>query len=161
LHDLQVRKNRASLQGDQAETKAVEAQLRRAEPLLRRLQGDLNQQGEMLGLQLPGVQSARSSANRARSTNNVKQMSLAMHNYANAYGYFPRQAIHGKDGRPLLSWRVSLLPYLEQMPLYRKFRLDEPWDSPHNRALLKYMPLVYMPAEDRPGGEPHTTYYQV
>ena len=132
LHDLQVRKNRASLQGNEAEGKAVEAQLMRAEPLLRRLQAELNQ-GELLGMQLPAVQAARSAAKRATSTNNLKQLSLAMHNYANVHRYFPRQAIYSKDGKPLLSWRVALLPYLEQMPLYNKFKLDEPWDSPHNR----------------------------
>ncbi len=49
-----------------------------------------------------------------------------MHNHASVYGYYPRQAIHRKDGRPLLSWRVALLPYLQQMPLYNKFRFDEP-----------------------------------
>jgi hypothetical protein len=38
-----------------------------------------------------------------------------------------------------LSWRVKLLPYLEQDHLYRQFKLNEPWDSPHNQALLKEM----------------------
>jgi serine/threonine protein kinase len=160
LHDLQARKNRASLQGDQAEIKAVEAQLKRAEPLLDRLQGDLNQ-GPLLGLQLPGIESARTTANRTRSINNLRQLSLAMTNYNNVYQYLPKQAIHSKDGRPLLSWRVAVLPYLDQMVLYRRFRLEESWDSPHNQALLKYMPLVFMPPEDRPSSEPYTTYYQV
>jgi hypothetical protein len=160
LHDLQVRKNRASLQGDQAELKAVEAQFRRADPILQRLQAEMNQ-GELMGLQIPAVEAARTAASRAKSTNAVKQLGLAMHNYHSSYGYYPRQAIHGKDGKPLLSWRVALLPYLSQVPLYKKFRLDEPWDSPHNKALLKYMPLVYMPAEDRPEHKPYTTYYQV
>jgi serine/threonine protein kinase len=159
LHDLQVRKNRASLQGDEAEAKAVDAQLKRAEPLLRRLQSDLNQ-GELAGLQLPAVESARTAAKRAQSTNNLKQLGLAIHNFQSAMGYFPQQAIFGKDGKPLLSWRVAILPYLQQTPLYHRFKLDEPWDSPNNKALLKYMPLVYMPAEERPHSVPYTTYYQ-
>jgi hypothetical protein len=62
-------------------------------------------------------------------------------------------------GRALLSWRVALLPYLGEEALYRQFRLDEPWDGPHNKRLLRRMPAVYAP----PGGRarPYTTYYQV
>ncbi len=160
LYDLQVRKNRASLQGDQAELKAVEAQFRRADPLLQRLQTEMNQ-GELMGLQIPAIEAARTAATRAKSNNSLRQLGLAMHNYQSVYRYYPQQAIHGKDGRPLLSWRVALLPYLSQTPLHRKFRLDEPWDSPHNKALLRYMPPVYMPAEDRPENVPYTTFYQV
>jgi serine/threonine protein kinase len=160
LHDLQVRKNRAGLRNEEAERKAVDAQLQRAEPILRRLQTDLNQ-GEILGLQLPAVQAARSAATRAKSMNNLKQLSLAMHNHASLHNHLPQAAIYGKDGKPLLSWRVALLPFLEQVPLYRKFRLDEPWDSEHNRALIKYMPLVYIPPEERTSSAPYTSYYQV
>jgi Protein kinase domain/Protein of unknown function (DUF1559) len=160
LHDLQTRKNRASLRADEAEIKALDTQIQRAEPLLRRLQAELNQV-ELMGLQVPAVQAARTAANRARSTNNLKQLSLAMHNHNSVYNYLPRHAIYSKDGKPLLSWRVALLPYLEQMPLYRKFKLDEPWDSPHNKPLLKYMPLVYIPPEDVPSSELYTTHYQV
>ena len=49
----------------------------------------------------------------------------------------------GPDGRPLLSWRVHILPYLDQAALFQQFHLDEPWDSPHNRALIDKMPAVY------------------
>jgi hypothetical protein len=160
LHDLEVRKNRASLQGDEAEVKAVAEQVRRAEPILRRLQSELSQ-GQLMGLDLPGVSSVRTSANKMKSQNNLKQLSLAMHNYANSSGYLPRHAIYGKDGKPLLSWRVAVLPYLEQGPLHRKFKLDEPWDSPHNKALLKYMPPSFISPEEQPSSEPYTTYYQV
>lgn len=47
------------------------------------------------------------------------------------------------DDRPLYSWRVLLLPFLEQNGLYDQFHLDEPWDSPHNRALIDRMPSSY------------------
>src|SRR5262249_20124770 len=141
-----VRKNRASLQGDEAEVKAVEAQVRRAEPILRRIQAELSQ-GQLMGLDLPGVSAVRTSANKMKSQNNLKQLALAMHTYASSSGYLPRHAIYSKDGKPLLSWRVAVLPYLEQVPLYRKFKLDEPWDSPHNKALLKYMPPSFISPE--------------
>jgi hypothetical protein len=84
-----------------------------------------------------------------------------MHNYSSEQGSLPPAALHGKDGRPLLSWRVLVLPYIEQDGLYRQFRLDEPWDSPHNIQLLPKMPKVYSPFDGRPTSEPYTTYYQV
>ncbi len=86
----------------------------------------------------------RESAARVRSMNNLKQLALAMWNWNSTFsGHFPAAAIHGKDGKPLLSWRVKVLPFLEQEPLYRQFRLDEPWDSPHNKALIAKMPAVF------------------
>jgi hypothetical protein len=51
--------------------------------------------------------------------------------------------VYGPDGTPLLSWRVLLLPYLEQEDLYKQFKLDEPWDSEHNIRLLERMPATY------------------
>ena len=66
-----------------------------------------------------------------------------MHNYETANGVLPAAAITDKQGKPLLSWRVAILPFIEQGPLYRKFKLDEPWDSPHNKALLEHMPEAY------------------
>ena len=75
--------------------------------------------------------------------NNEKQIALAMHNYHAANDHLPPAAIKDKAGKPLLSWRVAILPYLEQAALYNKFHLDEPWDSPHNKALIASMPAVY------------------
>jgi RNA polymerase sigma factor (sigma-70 family) len=65
-----------------------------------------------------------------------------------------------RGGKALLSWRVALLPFLGEANLYKQFRLDEPWDGPHNKKLLAKMPKVYAP----PGvktREPYTTFYQV
>ena len=70
-------------------------------------------------------------------------MALAFLNYESAHGAFVGQANYDQDGKPLLSWRVHLLPYLEQQALYAEFHLDEPWDSPHNRKLIERMPEVY------------------
>jgi hypothetical protein len=54
----------------------------------------------------------------------------------------PAHAIYSADGKPLLSWRVQILPYLEEQALYEKFHLNEPWDSEHNRALIPQMPAA-------------------
>jgi RNA polymerase sigma factor (sigma-70 family) len=64
------------------------------------------------------------------------------------------------EGKPLLSWRVALLPYLDQHDLYRQFKLDEPWDSPHNKKLLAKIPPIYAPVRG-PSRVEGGTYYQV
>jgi hypothetical protein len=103
---------------------------------------------------------AKDAARRAYSQNSLKQLGIAMHNYHSTYGRLPPFAIADKDGRPLLSWRVALLPFLEQGPLYRKFKLDEPWDGPNNKKLLPLMPRLF----EIPGvktDDPDATFYQV
>jgi hypothetical protein len=84
-------------------------------------------------------------------------MALAMHNYLDTNGTFPPAAHTDKDGKPLLSWRVLILPYLEQSQLYNDFKLDEPWDGPNNKKLLERMPKVFA-VGDKPGAN---TYYRV
>lgn len=84
------------------------------------------------------------------SQNNLKQIGLAMHNYADATGRLPAN-ITDPDGKPLLSWRVAILPYLEQEALYRQFKLDEPWDSEHNKKLADVVLKVYTCPLEQPG----------
>jgi hypothetical protein len=84
------------------------------------------------------------AAARSQQANNLKMMALAMHDYSEDHGTLPSAAIWSKDGRPLLSWRVLILPYIEHQNLYKEFHLDEPWDSPHNLRLLPRMPRVYV-----------------
>jgi prepilin-type processing-associated H-X9-DG protein len=113
--------------------------------------------GVMVALLLPAAQSAREAARRAQCVNNFKQIGLAFHNHHATNDVFPSD-IYSKDGKPLLSWRVAILPYVEQQTLYKKFKLDEPWDSPNNRPLLKEMPKVYLcPTLANPDGG-MTTY---
>ena len=68
-----------------------------------------------------------------------------MWNYHDTHDRLPPAVVYGEDGRPLYSWRVLLLPYIEQEDLYKQFHLDEPWDSPHNLSLLERMPSTYAP----------------
>ena len=97
-----------------------------------------------MGLASSIVEPVQESAIRSVCINNEKQIALAIHNYnASHKNLFPPAYSTGPDGKPLLSWRVLILPYLEQGSLYKEFHLDEPWDSPHNRALIARMPEVY------------------
>jgi len=88
-------------------------------------------------------------------------MAVAIHNYHDAEGKLPPAALRGKQGEPLLSWRVLLLPYLGQGDLHHEFHLDEPWDSEHNIQLLPRMPRVSAPFSGKATPAPYTTYYQV
>jgi hypothetical protein len=99
------------------------------------------------------------AAMRALTANRMQQIGLALHNHNDHLGYLPPAAIRSRDGKPLLSWRVAILPYIEGESLYRQFRLDEPWDSPHNSALLPRMPEVFHLAYD-PYTPAHMTYFQ-
>jgi hypothetical protein len=96
-----------------------------------------------VGLLLPAVQKVREAAGRTQSMNNLKQIGLAMHSYNDVYGSFPPAYRAGKGGKALLSWRVLILPFIDQDALYKEFHLDEPWDSEHNKKLIARMPKVY------------------
>lgn len=111
-----------------------------------------------LAAAVPALQASRASATRAAATNNLKQIGLAFHNFADAHGQFPSDIL-APDGTPLLNWRVQLLPFLEQQALFNELRLDEPWDSPHNAPLLEKMPTVFqVPGAEPPG--PGQTFYR-
>jgi hypothetical protein len=113
----------------------------------------------LIGLLLPAVQKVREAAGRVQGQNNLRQIALAMHNYHNANGRMPAHAIYAKDGKtPLLSWRVAILPYIEQDNLYKQFKLDEPWDSPNNKRLIPLMPQVYAVPGAQAAGPGHTQY---
>ena len=90
---------------------------------------------------IPAVGGARQAAGRVEDTNRLKQLALAMLNYESAHRQLPGD-IYNEQGEPLLSWRVRLLPFMEESNLYQQFRLDERWDSEHNRPLLEQMPAV-------------------
>jgi RNA polymerase sigma factor (sigma-70 family) len=97
-----------------------------------------------------------------RSASNLSRIAKAIHAHLQANNRdFPAAAIVSRDGTPLLSWRVTILPYLgeSEKALYAQFKLAEPWDSPHNKALLAKMPKVYFPLVSKEG-EKNVTYYQ-
>jgi type II secretory pathway pseudopilin PulG len=112
-------------------------------------------------LLLPAVQQAREAARRTQCKNNLKMIGLAMHNYHDAHGCFPPVASYDAQGRPLLSWRVFILPFVEETALYQKFNLSEPWDSPQNLPLMQQMPSVYLCPSDPAVGTTNTSYFAV
>jgi hypothetical protein len=79
----------------------------------------------------------------AKSFNNLKQIGLALHNFHDMYNHLPPAVVMGPDEKPWHSWRIFLLPYLEEAALYNQYKFDEPWNCPNNKKLLEKMPAVY------------------
>jgi hypothetical protein len=104
---------------------------------------------------VPAVRKVREAADRTTSQNNLHLIGLAMHNYHDSHKSFPPPVQYGPDNKPLLSWRVLILPYLEQDNLFHQFHLDEPWDSPHNSQFLDMMPKVYASPTQKSTQETH------
>jgi hypothetical protein len=102
--------------------------------------------------------SPKEAAARVQSQHNLREIALAMVNYHTANRRFPAAFISGRDGEPLLSWRVTLLPYMDQKSLYEQFHLDEPWDGEHNKALIEKMPQVYAAPGSKVAKEFKTNY---
>ena len=102
-----------------------------------------------LAVLLPAVDAAREASRRSSCSCNLKMIGLALQNYADVYKSFPPAYITDGRGDRMHSWRVLILPYLEQKPLYDQYDFSEPWNGPHNRLLAKYMPPVYRcPSDD-------------
>lgn len=97
------------------------------------------------------VVAAREAARRAQCLCNLCQITLALHNYHVAYGSFPPAHVDDADGKPMHSWRVLLLPFMEQQTLYSAYNLSEPWDSPGNRKLVRQMPPLFACPSRHPG----------
>jgi hypothetical protein len=96
-----------------------------------------------------------------KSSNNLKQLALGMMNYADVHrGQMPPATVYNKDGKALYSWRVLILPYIEEDNLYKQFKLDEPWDSANNKPFLEKMPKLFAPVAGETK-EKYATYYQV
>jgi len=108
-----------------------------------RIAFDAQAVGRLLDALKAPIAAARAGAQRDQAMNQLRQICLAVLNYEHEHKGFPPRATSGPDGKPLLSWRVLILPYLEQQTLFQQFHLNEPWDSPHNRTLIAKMPAVY------------------
>lgn len=111
----------------------------------------------LAALLLPAVQSVRGAAERVQSMNNLRELALALQNYQDMNGRLPPAVLSDGKGLPY-SWRVAVLPYMEQHALYEAYHRDQPWDSAANREVLAQMPRPFR-RPGQPAGE--TTHYQV
>jgi hypothetical protein len=95
------------------------------------------------GLLQPAIQQARFAVRKMSCTDKIRQIVIAIHVYHDVHDAFPPLYTVDKDGKPLHSWRVLLLPFLEQTALYDAIRHDEPWDSEHNKQFHDMILDVY------------------
>jgi hypothetical protein len=114
--------------------------------------------GCVLALVIPAVGAVRGAAARAQSTNNLKQLGLAVHNYEATYGELPPAVVRDADGKPLYSGRVLLLPFLEQSALFNQWKKDEAWNGPTNGAISKTVLKVFMDPADQDQVTARTDY---
>jgi len=107
------------------------------------------------------LHSHREDIKRLVCESTLKKIGRALHNYHDAYGCFPPAYVADAEGKPMHSWRVLLLPYLEEDALYQKYCFDEPWDGPSNRTLAATAPSCYRccSAEIAEPGSPQVTHY--
>jgi hypothetical protein len=113
---------------------------------------------QAVALLKPLIAGAGTSAARQESLKQLMQIGIALHSHHDVHKAFPPAAVYDKQGKPLLSWRVAVLPYLGENALFKQFKLDEPWDSPHNKKLVAQMPQVYRSPLSRKGDEGKTVY---
>jgi len=108
--------------------------------------------GILIALLLPAVQQAREAARRTQCKNNLKQIGLAIHSYHDIYGLAPAAHLNDSDDIPRLSWRISVLPFLDDGLRYNSYQFNEAWDGPTNALLANPALQVYVcPSIDKPG----------
>jgi prepilin-type processing-associated H-X9-DG protein len=94
----------------------------------------------------------REASRRTQCRFNLNQIGMALHNYHDKYGSFPPAYVADENGRPMHSWRVLLLPFIEETALYEKYRFDEPWNGPHNKKLADtILPIFNCPSDEHGG----------
>lgn len=170
MAELVLSEQQSRPQGDQAVSIAM-AVLKLAAPMLQsvkitvdggtvQLKASLpnDPSAALRALLLPLVQAARDRSARVFSKNNLKKIGLALHNYHDRAGHFPAANLVSQGGKHRHSWRVEILPYIDEGPLYQQYRFDEPWDSEDNKKVLAQMPAVYRNPLDRTGST-STSYF--
>ncbi|QDU95332.1 DUF1559 family PulG-like putative transporter [Lignipirellula cremea] len=110
-------------------------------------------------LLFPAISTPREASRRSHCSNNLKQIGLALHGYHDQYRVFPPAFITDENGRPMHSWRVLILPYMEYGELYKEYNFDEPWDGPKNRQLMEQCPPIFHCPSDE--GDKNSTRYRV
>ena len=115
----------------------------------------------LIALLLPATQAAREAARRSQCSNNLKQIGLGIHSYHDVYKCFPAAVLTDEDGQPMRSWRVAILPFIEQQPLFEEYDFSEPWDGPSNQALHGVSLPAYRCPSDAGPDSVETSYVMI
>ena len=118
--------------------------------------------GVLFVLLMPRTGGHGPASRRLACSNNLKQIAIALHNYHDVYGSFPPAYVPDKNGRPMHSWRVLILPFMDHKALYDLYRFDEPWDGPNNAKLgAQYVSIYGCPSDAHADGNTDTSYVAV
>jgi prepilin-type processing-associated H-X9-DG protein len=117
--------------------------------------------GFLVAVTLPALQRPRIGGRRDACVHRLRILGAALHAYSEVYGTYPPAFVRGPDGKPWHSWRVLLLPYLEQKVLYEQYDFSEPWNGPNNIGLTSQTPYDYWCPSDRQGASGSTSYSAV
>ena len=109
---------------------------------------------------LPAFQGEGTPRRRSQCTNNLKQIGLGLQNYYDVFKCFP-PVYTDENGKPMHSWRVRILPFIEQRALYDRYDFNEPWNGPHNSLLAKEMPTCFRCPEDKANPGTNTDYVAI
>ncbi|HUY92074.1 MAG TPA: DUF1559 domain-containing protein [Pirellulales bacterium] len=110
---------------------------------------------------LPAFHDERTPWRHIQCVNNLKQIGLGLQNYNDVYKCFPPVYTTDENGKPMHSWRVLILPFIEQQALYKRYDFNEPWDGPHNSLLAKEMPACFRCPRDTANPGTNTDYVAV
>ncbi len=117
--------------------------------------------GGMAGMLIRAVDQAREAARASQCLCILCMIARSLcYNYHETYGSFPPAYVADATGKPMHSWRVLILPFLEQSTLYQSYSMAEPWDGPNNRKLLAQRPNIYA-CPSRLGGPTLTSYVAI
>ena len=161
LHELLAKA--AKFVGEQKDVQEIVDAEKLLEALRPKVDGDrvtlTADEAKLTEVLAPAAAKLRALAVKNAAADNVRRLGVALHHYHDANGRFPTVGNFDKQGRPLLSWRVHLLPHLGEQKLYKEFHLDEPWDSEHNKKLVAKMPKVFAnPAVPKLAADGKTTF---
>jgi Protein of unknown function (DUF1559) len=115
----------------------------------------------LAALLLPAVTSQPRPHRRFECANHLKQIGIALHTYHDTYGSFPPAYVADENGKPMHSWRVLLLPFMEEQPIYNQYDFSEAWDGPNNIRLAPMISHLYGCPSDATSGLPSQTSYVV
>ena len=110
---------------------------------------------------VPSLQSTRTVARRVHCASNLRRIGLAVQRYHEVHGSFPPAYVPDEKGTPMHSWRVLLLPFLDEQELYAQFDFSKAWNSPENMALARRMPAVYACPDDVDAQYGETSYLAI
>lgn len=116
----------------------------------------------MLAVLVPLFRMARQRTQRMQSANNLKMISIALHNYHDVWNSFPPVYQCDTNGKPAHSWRMLITPFMEDAyPVYQRYNFAEPWDGPNNSRLGALMPRNYRSPWVRAGTTQFTSYVAI